>query len=143
MTGTDATPPVISDVATSSVFLTGATITWNTDEVANHLVDYGTSGSYGYLAGDPSDFSTTTHSVNLTNLTGNTLYYFRVRSQDATGNTATSSQFTFTTAPDITVPTIANVTTAVVNQDSAVITWNTNELATSEVYYDTNNAGLS
>ncbi len=141
--GNDVTAPVISDVATSSVTLTGATITWTTDEIANHLVDYGTSNAYGYLAGDPSDFSGTSHSVNLINLTGNTLYYFRVRSQDATGNTATSTQFTFTTVPDTTNPIIANVTTAVVNQDSAVITWNTNEPATSELDYGTDTSSLS
>ncbi len=141
--GNDTTAPVISNVATSSVFLTGATITWDTDEAANHLVDYGTSGSYGSLAGDPSDFTSTTHSVSLSNLTGNTVYYFSVRSQDATGNTATSSQFTFTTIADTAEPVITNVTTAVVNHDSAVITWNTNEPASSDVYYDTNNTSLS
>ncbi len=143
LAGNDVTAPVISDIATSSIFLTGATVTWNTDEVANYLVDYGTSGSYGYLAGNPSDFSGTSHSVDLANLTGNTVYYFRVRSQDATGNTATSSQLSFTTVPDISDPIITNVTTAVVNQDSAVITWNTNELATSEIDYSTDTTSLS
>ncbi len=139
----DATAPVISNIATSSVSLTGATITWTTDENANHLVDYGPSSGYGYLAGDASDYSGTSHSVSLTNLTGNTLYYFRVSSQDATGNTVTSSQYTFTTVPDTTAPTISNVTTAVVNQESAVITWTTSEAATSDVNYGTSTSSLS
>jgi hypothetical protein len=41
----------------------------------------------------------TTHSVALSGLTGSTLYHYRVKSKDTSGNLATSGDFTFTTAP--------------------------------------------
>lgn len=133
----DTTAPTISNVATSSVTLTAATISWTTSELTNFLVDYGTSGSYGSVAGDASDYSTSTHSVTLSSLSGNTTYYFRVRSQDVAGNTATSSQRTFITVADTTGPTISSVQTSVVSDVSANVTWATNEAADSAVWYGT------
>jgi hypothetical protein len=100
----DTTPPVISNVQASSIADTSAVITWTTDEGSDSLVQYGTtSGSY------PSSKSNTNmvinHSINLTGLSQDTTYYYRVRSKDAVDNTRTSSELTFTTdpSPDYTV----------------------------------------
>jgi hypothetical protein len=38
------------------------------------------------------------HGVTLTKLSANTLYHYRVTSEDATGNSATSADLTFRTA---------------------------------------------
>lgn len=135
----DTVSPAISNVATSSVSLTAATITWDTNEIASSLIEYGTNtSSYNSLAGSAS-ISVTSHSVSLTGLSGNTTYYFRVRSVDPAGNSATNDNggngFTFTTVADTTAPTISNIS-SLVNNSSAIITWNTDEAATSRIDYD-------
>ena len=134
----DVAAPVISSVATSSISLTGATITWTTNENSDSIVDYGTTIALGSLGGNTSD-STTAHSVSLTGLSSNTTYYFQVRSQDSSGNTATDNNdgdyYTFTTTADSTPPTISSVEASVVDRNSATITWTTNEAATSQVEY--------
>jgi len=92
----DITPPVISNVASSSITNSSATITWTTDESSNSVVNYGLTTSYGTNASNAS--MVTSHSVSLTGLSTNTLYHYRVNSTDASSNTATSGDFTFTTA---------------------------------------------
>jgi hypothetical protein len=94
--GTDTTPPVISDVWSSSISATGATITWVTNESSDSQVEYGTSPSYGSITSLDSAM-VTLHSKILTGLTANTLYHYRVKSGDADGNVATSGDYTFTT----------------------------------------------
>ncbi|MFH1657024.1 MAG: fibronectin type III domain-containing protein, partial [bacterium] len=139
----DATAPVISNAATSSVDLTVATITWTTDEAANSLIDYGITVSLGSLSGQLDD-STTTHSVSLSNLSANTTYYYQVRSQDSAGNTGTDdnsgSYYSFITTRDTTAPTISNVSSSTVSNNSATIIWTTNELSTSQINYGTTNS---
>ena len=136
----DVVAPVISAVATSSITLSGATITWTTDENSDSIVDYGITVALGQLAGSTSD-ATTTHTVSLTSLTSNTLYYFQVRSQDSSGNTATDNNggdyYTFTTTADGTNPVISDVDAPVIDRNSATITWDTDEDATSQVEYST------
>ncbi len=99
----DTTAPLISSVA-SSTSDTIATITWTTDENASSRVDFGTTSSYGTAS--TSAVLTTSHSITLSGLTVSTLYHFRVQSTDASSNTATSIDYTFTTSatPDTTAP---------------------------------------
>jgi hypothetical protein len=94
-TTVDATPPVISAIA-STTNQTSATITWTTDENASSTVNYGTTAAYG--AASTSDSLATAHSVVLTGLATSTTYHFQVASADASGNVATSSDLTFRTA---------------------------------------------
>ena len=66
-----------------------ATVTWTTDEPATSRVDYGTSA--GSLTSFVSDGTlTTSHSVELTGLSPDTTYHFRVTSTDAVPNTTIS-----------------------------------------------------
>ncbi len=92
----DTTPPVISNVQSSGITSSGATITWTTDEASNSVVEYGLTTSYGSSTSNSS--MVTSHSVPLTGLSSNTLYHYRVTSTDAANNTATSGDFTFTTS---------------------------------------------
>ena len=92
----DNTAPIISSISYTATGTTTATITWNTDETATSHIAYGLTSSYGSYTTLDSTFNTN-HSQNITGLTRTTLYHFVVVSTDAAGNTATSSDQTFST----------------------------------------------
>jgi PKD repeat protein len=93
--GSDTTPPVFSSVQASSIGANSATITWNTDEPATSRVDYGTTSTYGQNVTDGT--LTTSHSLTVNNLTAETTYHYRVTSVDGSGNSGSSTDYTFTT----------------------------------------------
>ena len=130
----DTTPPTISSVSVASVSTSTATITWSTNEAATSRVDYGTTASYGSVSS--SSATTTSHSRTLSGLTPATVYQYRVQSTDASSNTATSSNATFTTQnlPDTTAPGISGISVDP-ESDSATIYWTTDEAASSIVEY--------
>jgi len=106
----DVTAPVISAVTATNIAATGATITWTTDEAANSQVEYGPTTSYGSSTTLDTN-QVTSHSVNLTGLTAQTTYHYRVKSSDAAGNPAVSADLTFATASaDTTAPSTPAVT---------------------------------
>jgi len=92
----DITPPVISSVSSSNITPNSATITWTTDEPSTSQVEYGPTTAYGYQTSINLTL-VTSHSVNLNGLSPGTLYHYRVKSKDAAGNEAISSDYTFTT----------------------------------------------
>ncbi|MDE2078978.1 MAG: fibronectin type III domain-containing protein [Patescibacteria group bacterium] len=134
----DTIAPVITSVAAGGVSNTSATITWFTNEYATGRVDVGTTTSYGTSVSQGTGLSMS-HSVTITGLSATTTYHFRVASVDSSGNIATSSDYTFTTlaAPDTTPPVILSVSIGSVASTSAVVSWTTNEQATSKVYFGT------
>lgn len=133
---TDTTAPVISALAVSNLTTTGATVTWTTNEAASSLVNYGTTTSYGANAANAS--LVTSHSIVLSGLLSGTMYHVMVASTDAAGNTATSSDVTFTTGtPDTTDPVISGAAVSAIGSTTATLSWTTNENATGEVYYGT------
>ncbi|TAK08903.1 MAG: hypothetical protein EPO39_03545, partial [Candidatus Manganitrophaceae bacterium] len=134
----DTTAPTISNVASSNITSSGATISWTTNELADSQVEYGTTTAYG--SSTALDTATvTSHSMTLSGLSSSTVYHYRVRSKDASGNAATSGDLTFTTAapPDTTPPTISNVASGSITGSGATITWTTNEASDSQVEYGT------
>src|SRR6185503_19130328 len=78
----------------------------------------------------------TAHSANLSGLTDLTLYHYRVKSRDASGNLTTGLDATFTTL-DGTAPTISAVSAMSITASAASIHWTTNEAADSQVEYGT------
>ena len=100
----DTTPPVISNVSAGSLTSFGAVITWTTSEVSDSQVEYGTTTAYGNST-PPDKTLVSSHSVLLSQLTASTLYHYRVKSKDAAGNKAVSSDSTFTTVASLTVTT--------------------------------------
>lgn len=129
--------PVITDVAAGSITTTAANITWNTDEAASSELWIGTSTPNTSLTPSVINSATTTsHSLPVTNLATSTTYFVIVGSRDASGNMATSSAVSFTTAPAVMTPTLSGIT-AMVSNNSILFNWNTNENADSEVYYST------
>jgi len=94
----DLTPPTISAVASSGLTTTGATITWTTNEASNSQVEYRVQGTSTYTPTTINSSLVTSHSMALSGLTAATVYEYHVISDDAAGNTATSTpNSTFTT----------------------------------------------
>ncbi len=141
LTPPDTTPPAISGITSTSVSATGATISWTTDEASDTRIEYGTTTSYGALSSLDSNLLTS-HSQNLNGLLASTTYHYRVLSRDAANNLASSGDNTFTTQSpaDTTEPVISGIAVSNINASSAVVTWTTNEGATSTVEYGTTTA---
>jgi hypothetical protein len=116
----DTTATVISGVTASSLTRSSATIQWTTSKPADSQVEYGTSAAYGSTTGLNASL-VTSHSVRLTNLLANTLYHYRVRSKDSSGNQAVSQDFVFTTPPG-TAGTL-NGHTVLTDSSGKIISW--------------------
>ncbi len=98
----DITPPVISNVAATDITSSSAKIIWDTDVVADSLVKYRTeSGTYNSVS---DSTYVTSHSVDLTELTPSTTYYYVVNSTDQSGISNQSSEYNFTTLEAPTMP---------------------------------------
>jgi len=139
----DLTPPVILEGPLATLITNqSSAIEWRTDEPATSFVYYGTTTDLGTIASEPGFASQ--HRVELTSLTANTLYYYKVASSDAAGNGPTeSSVFSFTTlaSPDLDPPEITEGPMALdVTDTGATILWTTNEVATSGVSYNDGSA---
>src|SRR3989344_1545181 len=91
----DTTAPIIREVEVDDVTSTGAKIKWKTNEFATSRVWYGTARPPSLNNG--SNILEREHRVNLTGLQASTTYQYVVVSKDNSGNTATSSQQSFTT----------------------------------------------
>ncbi len=103
----DVTPPAISGVTSSAITPSSVTITWLTDEPSDSQINYGTMQTYG-LSTALDSAQVTSHSQGISGLISNTLYHFRVKSRDPSGNIANSLDYNFTTAsPDTTKPTVS------------------------------------
>lgn len=102
----DTTAPAIGNVEASNIGGTSATISWATDEAADSQVEYGTTTAYGSSTTLDTTLLTL-HSQNLTGLSPDTTYHYRLKSRDGSGNLTTSQDFTFTTAAlDTGAPTV-------------------------------------
>lgn len=134
----DTTAPTMSGISATSITTSGATIQWTTNEAATTRVEYGTTTSYGSMTVLDASL-VTNHSAAITGLASSTLHHFRVISKDAGGNTATSSDMTFTTGTpaDTTAPLISTTSASSIASTTAQIGWTTNESATSKVWYGT------
>ncbi|RJQ31022.1 hypothetical protein C4572_03060 [Candidatus Parcubacteria bacterium] len=127
----DVTAPTISTVS-STTQRTTAIITWATNESSNSQVIYGTTTAYGATTTLDSTL-TRTHSVSLSSLTPGTTYHYKVISSDASGNQATSSDYTLLTE----TLSITNIAATTPTNTTATITWNTSDNATSQAEYST------
>lgn len=88
---TDTQAPAIDGVEIAEVSDTSVTITWNTDEDSDSLINYGLKEDYGIVRIPEAD--KTEHSITLDELEPGRVYHFRVVSADANGNQGISADY--------------------------------------------------
>jgi peptidoglycan hydrolase-like protein with peptidoglycan-binding domain len=95
----DTTAPVISSVSVSGLASTSASIMWTTNELSTSKVYFGTVNPLNLTTAANVSSSTlaTAHSLMLSGLATSTTYFYVVQSADASSNTATTTQSSFTT----------------------------------------------
>ncbi len=150
--------PVISSVS-SSVSGVAVAITWTTDVSADSFVIYDTDNTFVTSKEQGTSIKNfTSHSVSLSGLAANTLYYYQVRSERINGGITTDSTTrSFITGSvgdedgdeesgggggvlvidktDKIEPIIINVVVSTTTSKTATISWETDEEATSFVEY--------
>jgi|SRR3989344_1460524 len=141
----DTTSPIITDLSITPATTT-ANITWHTDEKSDSTVFWSTSANINIAS--PSTASTTknqktkNHRVVLGNLASSTTYFVIVRSKDTSSNMSNSSETSFQTKTLIVVvdnvaPFVTDILVTEVSTSTLKVAWNTNEPATSRIYYGT------
>lgn len=87
----DTDAPEITNVQVSEVSESSVTITWETDEDADSVVNYGLQPDYGIVRIPVAERQF--HSITLDNLEAGRVYYFRVVSADEEGNQGISADY--------------------------------------------------
>jgi LmbE family N-acetylglucosaminyl deacetylase/regulation of enolase protein 1 (concanavalin A-like superfamily) len=93
---TDRTPPEISQIASRPVSRQ-AQVTWTTDELASSVVEF-RQGAGAWQSRSGTEALETRHTVSVTGLACSSNYTIRIKSADAGGNLATSSESLLTTS---------------------------------------------
>jgi|GEM_PF-633943 len=96
----DTAPPVITNITVISKTKNSATITWETSELSDSLIKYGT-GPGNYIQTVYNETDVMHHCIDLAGLTSNTTYYYVVNSTDPSSNSAQGEEYNFTTFADI------------------------------------------
>ena len=94
----DTTAPVISNIQVVPSG-TSARVSWSTDESTTGEVKYGETTSYEFVLVEDTALLQN-HSLTLTNLTPGVTYHLQITATDNAGNSADSSDVTFTTTND-------------------------------------------
>ncbi|MDD3093419.1 MAG: Calx-beta domain-containing protein [Clostridia bacterium] len=127
---------LITEINGSQTKSTSVRITWTTDDYTDSLIEYGLvpDGQEGaYAMSKHSTEKVLNHDVYIDELTPETTYFFRTTSTNLAGETTVSrSQFTTTAGP-----VISQVSTTGETDTTATITWTTDILSNSAVYYST------
>jgi hypothetical protein len=138
---------ITSGPTSLNITQTSADITWSLSANATGVVDYGLTTAYGQSTTVENSYTWSTHSQNIPGpnppLQPNTTYHYRVRSTNASGNSVTSGDNTFTTSAaivvpppaDTTAPVFSNIAASNITTNSATIAWDISEKATGQVEY--------
>jgi hypothetical protein len=85
-------------VQTNIITMDAAMISWKTGGADHVQIEYGTTTAYGRTTLLLTTIAAR-HSQSLSGLVPDTLYHYRIKARDATGDVRTSPDFTFTTLP--------------------------------------------
>lgn len=131
--GSYTEPPLLtSGPEATSVTTRMARINWTTDRGSDSKVAFGTA-SGEYFVEEPSNSqSVTDHIINLTNLSPGTTYYYVAKWTDEDGNTGTSEERVFTTAP---APTITDPRLRQAGLNSVLIEFTVRGASSVKIYY--------
>jgi len=136
----DTTPPTIQNVSVSNMTMTGAVITWQTDEPATSQVMICDPGG-GCTWTELDENLVTNHSVSLSDLKPNTAYHFTATSTDAKENQALAEgDLTTSAQAGATTLAISGVKASNITDVSVTISWVTDKPATSQMEYGTTDA---
>ena len=128
-----STPPVISDLMIYRRDGSSVIVSWETDQAANSIVEYGTiPGQLSHMVEDSS--WCTEHEILLEPLDSETQYHYRVISRNRWGHEVSTQEALFW-MPDISGPVIESLEVASVSDSTAMICWQTNEPSDARVRY--------
>lgn len=122
-----STVPIISNITESGLTPNQIVINWTTQINANSSVNFGTTTSLGTLVSDGT--LVTAHSLTLSPLISNTIYFYNVTSVFGS-NSTTNGTFNFTT-PVIIISNIIEINGTL----STNVTWDTNGLSNSTLKF--------
>jgi len=130
--------PVISSVSASSIATSSVTISWTTNIAATSKIYFSTSSPVILASASVvSDLGlVTSHSFNLPGLNASTTYYFVVESVNASSSVTRFAQLSFNTL-SVAAPVISTISVSGISSSTATISWTTNTLSTSKIYYST------
>jgi hypothetical protein len=129
-TGKYTSPPNLIGVVSADVQATKVKVTWSTDRDCDSFVQLGLTDRYGLTQGQID--STGAHSVQITGLTPGTVYHYSAIWRDIDGNIGQSQDQTFKT---LDAPSISAVTVSDIRLDSAIISWQSSTIASSQILY--------
>jgi len=124
----DTKVPIISNIVYPTTSTT-ATITWNTNEPATSLVEYGLDNTYGSPASDNN--LVTSHSIVLTGLDSSTIYHFKITSVDGSNNSASTADLTFET---LSPPTLDSI--SITPSSASISEGSTQQFTATGIYSD-------
>lgn len=124
--------PVVSNITTKK-----ASVAWSTARTADSRIAYGTSSGSYFDEEVSNSTQTTTHSLNLLNLSPGTTYYYIAKWTDEDGNTGLSEEATFVTQP---APSTEEPKVTSLGLDSALIEFTSKNAAKVRVYYGESSA---
>ncbi|MFA5799182.1 MAG: fibronectin type III domain-containing protein [Patescibacteria group bacterium] len=128
------TAPAISGIQVINITSNAATVIWVTDQNSNSEVSYGFT--LAHASGTITNATQVqNHSLTINGLSSATLYHFIVKSTNASFLSSQSGDQTFVTLGDVTPPLISNIQVININDTSALVTWDTDEPATTRVDY--------
>ncbi|MFH1253366.1 MAG: fibronectin type III domain-containing protein [Candidatus Uhrbacteria bacterium] len=116
----DENAPIINNIEVVNITETSATITWETNEATTSQIEYGLSNVYGTTI--TNGIFETSHSIILTDLSESTTYHFQITSFDASGNSMSSSDRSFTTSADL-APANVSAFAAIASDGQNALSW--------------------
>jgi hypothetical protein len=132
-TGKFTSPAIVtSEPSVTNITTKKAQISWSTDRVSDSRVAIGTSSGVYSASEIASSEQVTAHTIQLDNLSASTTYYFVAKWTDEDGNTGTSQEYTFVTAP---APTTKEVSVLRTTLTSAVIEFTSRNASKVDLLY--------